>query len=96
VLHPTTSDQWVARCRTQIADVLTALETSRADRATPYWFGATIGHADIAVACALRFTREAHPGLFDEARWRALAAHAMRCEDLPEFRAISQPFLPPS
>ena len=33
VLHQTTSDQWVARCRTQIADVLTALEASRADRA---------------------------------------------------------------
>jgi glutathione S-transferase len=96
VLHQTISDQWVARCRTQIADVLTVLETSRADRASPYWFGATIGHADIAAACALRFTREAHPGLFDEARWRALAAHATRCEDLPEFRAISQPFLPPS
>lgn len=96
VLHQTTSDQWVARCRTQIADVLTVLEASRADRVTPYWFGTTIGHADIAVACALRFTREAHPGLFDEARWRALAAHAAACEDLSEFRAISQPFLPPS
>lgn len=96
VLHQTISDQWVARCRTQIADVLTALEGSRGDRVTPYWFGATIGHADIAVACALRFTREAHPGLFDEARWRALAAHVAACEDLPEFRAISQPFLPPS
>jgi glutathione S-transferase len=96
VLHQTTSDQWVVRCRTQIADVLTVLEASRADRATPYWFGATISHADIAVACALRFTREAHPGLFDEARWSALAEHAARCEDLPEFRAISQPFLPPS
>jgi glutathione S-transferase len=96
VLHQTTSDQWVARCRTQIADVLTVLEASRADRVTPYWFGTTIGHADIAVACALRFTREAHLGLFNEARWRALAAHAAACEDLPEFRAISQPFLPPS
>jgi glutathione S-transferase len=96
VLHPTTSDQWIARCRTQIADVLTALEASRADRATPYWFGTMIGHADIAAACALRFTREAHPGLFDEQRWRALAAHATQCEDLPEFRAVSQPFLPPS
>lgn len=96
VLHQTTSDQWVARCRTQIADVLTALEASRADRAACYWFGATIGHADIAAACGLRFTREAHPGLFDEVRWRALAAHAATCEALPEFRAISQPFLPPS
>ena len=28
---------------------------------TPYWFGERIGHADIAVACVLRFTAEAHP-----------------------------------
>jgi glutathione S-transferase len=96
VLHQATSDQWIERCRIQIADVLTVLEASRADRATPYWFGDTIGHADIAVACALRFTSEAHPGLFDEQHWRTLAAHAARCEGLPEFRAIAQTFLPPS
>jgi len=35
VLHKTVSDQWVARCRAQIGDVLTALETSRAARRTP-------------------------------------------------------------
>jgi glutathione S-transferase len=55
-----------------------------------------IGHADIAVACALRFTREAHPGLFDEPRWPALAAHAAICEELEAFREIAQPFLPPA
>src|SRR6202012_5765441 len=32
VLHETTSAQWTERCRTQIADVLTALEADRADR----------------------------------------------------------------
>ena len=52
---------------------------------TPYWFGERIGHADIAVACALRFVGEAHPALFD-ARYPALQAHAARCEALPEFR----------
>ncbi len=96
VLHETTSPQWTERCRTQIADVLTALDAERADRRTPYWFGETIGHADIMVACALRFTREAHPGLFDEERWRALAAHAMRCEALPVFQRIAQTFNPPA
>ena len=29
-LHQTTSEQWIARCRTQISDVLTALEADRA------------------------------------------------------------------
>jgi glutathione S-transferase len=96
VLHQATSEQWVARCRTQIGDVLTALDTDRAARSQPYWFGDAIGHADIAVACALRFTREAHPGLFDESRWPALTAHATRCEALEPFQAIVQPFQPPA
>ena len=52
-LHQTTSDQWIARCRTQISDVLTALETGRAGKGSSFWFGDAIGHADIAVAlCA--------------------------------------------
>jgi glutathione S-transferase len=96
VLHEATSDQWIGRCRAQIGDVLGVLEASRAAVASRFWFGDAIGHPDIAVACALRFTREAHPGLFDERRWPALEAHAMTCEALPAFRTIAQPFIPPS
>jgi glutathione S-transferase len=96
VLHRTTSEQWIARCRMQIADVLSALDASRVQAATRFWFGESIGHADIAVACALRFTREAHPGLFDERRWPGLAAHAARCESLDAFGEIVQPFQPPA
>jgi len=96
VLHQTTSDQWIARCRTQISDVLTALETDRTRRSDRFWFGDAIGHADIAVACALRFTQEAHPGLFDAQRWPTLAAHAATCEALKPFQDAVQPFLPPS
>jgi len=95
-LHRATSEQWVARCRTQISDVLGVLDAGRAERPTEFWFGDAIGHADIAVACALRFTREAHPGLLDDQRWPALARHAARCEDLAVFREIVQPFQPPS
>ncbi len=96
VLHQTISDAWVARCRTQIADVLGALESDRAAKPARFWFGDAIGHADIAVACALRFTQEAHPGLFDEERWPALAVHAATCEGLQVFQEIAQPFLPPA
>jgi glutathione S-transferase len=96
VLHQATSEQWITRCRTQIADVLSALDASRAAARATFWFGEAIGHADIAVACALRFTREAHPGLFDERRWPALAAHASHCESLRAFREIVQPFQPPA
>lgn len=95
VLHQAISDQWVSRCKTQIAAVLDVLERDRSARRTPFWFNDAIGHADIAVACVLRFVREAHPGLFDPRRWRALDAHAATCEALPQFQAVVQPFIPP-
>ena len=65
VLRKDMSKIWVERCEAQIGGVLAVLEKQRAGIATPYWFGAAIGHADIAVACVLRFTGEAHPALFD-------------------------------
>ncbi len=66
------------------------LEASACAIPTPFWFGDHIGHADIAVACVLRFTGEAHPQLFASARYPALAAHAARCEALPPFQEIVQ------
>lgn len=92
VLHQDSSRMWVERCASQIAGVLDALEADRKARAGLWWFGDAIGHADIAVACALRFIGEAHPGVFDAARWPALAAHAAACEALEPFRAVVQPF----
>src|ERR1019366_7487690 len=55
VLRKEMSKIWVERCEAQISGVLAVLEQERARVATPYWFGAAIGHADIAVACVLRF-----------------------------------------
>ncbi len=95
ILHKETSQIWIDRCRAQIADVLTVLEADRAGHVTRYWFDETISHADIAVACAIRFTREAHPGLFDPARWPSLDRHAVSCEALPSFQRIAQPLIPP-
>jgi glutathione S-transferase len=85
---------WVERCEAQIGGVLDVLEKERAGVTTPFWFGERIGHADIMVACALRFTGEGHPHLFD-ARYPALQAHAARCEALPVFREIEQRLDPP-
>ena len=81
----------------QIADIGRARRAGKGARRvkTPYWFGENIGHADIAVACVLRFTGEAHPALFD-ARYPALKAHSARCEALPPFKEIVQPLAPPS
>jgi len=89
ILHEAPSPDWVERCRAQISDVLTVLELDRGPGR--WWLGEAIGHADIAVACAIRFTSEAHPGMFDAARWPRLAGHAQRCEALPAFQSVCQP-----
>ncbi len=96
MLHQESSRVWVERCRTQIGTALETLEADRSRRPTPYWFGNSIGHADIAVACALRLLREVHPSLFDDRARPALVAHAARCEGLAPFRKIVQPFRPPA
>jgi glutathione S-transferase len=95
LLHQEKSQLWMQRCEAQIAGVLDALEGGRAVCNSAFWFGDTIGHADIAVACVIRFTREAHPGVFDARRWPALAAHAAQCEALPPFQQIAQAFSAP-
>jgi glutathione S-transferase len=87
---------WFERCEAQIGGVLDVLEKERAAVATPYWFGERIGQADIAVTCVLRFTREAHPALFNAISHPVLTAHAAACEALPPFGEIVQPLSPPS
>jgi glutathione S-transferase len=96
VLRKERLELWIERCQAQISGVLDVLEKERTAVKTPYFFGERIGHADIAVACVLRFTGEAHPALFSAARYPALAAHAARCEALPPFQEIVQPLAPPS
>ncbi len=82
---------WMARCGAQIADTLDVLEKARASAGSgPFWFGG-LTHADIAVACALRFLREAHPDLADFASRPSLAAHAARCEATSLFQSAVQP-----
>ena len=96
VLRKDASKVWVERCEAQIGGVLDVLEKQRSAIATPYWFGDRIGHADVAVACVLRFTGEAHPALLGSARYPTLTARAARCEALPVFAEIVQPLIPPS
>jgi glutathione S-transferase len=92
LLHPEPSSRWVERCAGQIEDVFDVLERDRRAHESSWWMGDRMSHADIAVACVMRFAREAHPGRFDHARRPALASHAERCEALPVFQEISQPF----
>lgn len=93
-LHTEPSPLWQERCRVQIGSVIAALEAERPD--SPWWFGNQIGHADIALACALRFVAEAHPRLIDMAAHPRLAEHAAQAEALAVFQHIRQPFVAPT
>ncbi len=95
-LHNQVSDTWVERCQSQIHAVATALEVERNASSSDYWFGSSMGHADIAVAVGWRFLMEAHPGLVVSANFPALTGHSARLEALPVFQAISQRFIPPA
>ncbi len=83
---------WVQRCRTQVGEGLDALEAERAARSGTWLFGETISHADILMATTYRFLTEALDGAFDMTGFKALTAHADRCEAMPEFRAVYQPY----
>lgn len=94
-MHDRVSELWAGRCREQIAIALQVLEADRAGRTTDYWFGDRIGHADIAVAVALRFIADVHSDI-PLTGYEALGAHVMRLEALPVFQEISQPFVAPA
>jgi glutathione S-transferase len=91
-LHPEPSEKWVARCRDQISGVLAALNHDRERHSSTHWLGDSLSHADIAVACVLRFLGETTADAFEIAAYPALAAHSARCERHPVFQKISQPF----
>jgi glutathione S-transferase len=95
VLHETTSQAWISRCETQVGAVLDALEAQSALSESGFWFGERLNHADIAVACAMRFLSEAHPAIHAPERWASLSALAARCEAMPAFTAVVQVFDPP-
>jgi glutathione S-transferase len=95
-LHKEISDVWDKRCRAQMSGVLAALEKDRAGRRSDYWFGDSLGHADIAVAVAVRFIPEAHPGIVAMTDYPALAADSAKLEAMPVFRTIAQKFIPPA
>ena len=94
--HKDVSEAYAARCKRQIMDALSALETDRAARSGPYWFGEKISHSDIAVACALRHFNDAFPGIVSMADYPALKAHCAKLEAMPVFEEISQVFIPPA
>jgi glutathione S-transferase len=95
-LHDRASDVWVSRCHAQIHGAMRLLEADLGGRTSAWWFGARMGHADVSVAAALRFVREAHPGLVAWSDYPRLDGHAAQCEALPVFQEIAQAFIPPA
>jgi glutathione S-transferase len=94
-LHDMASEVWEARCSRQIGGVLAALEADRATRPGLWWFD-DLTHADIAVACALRFATEALPGVIDPTTTPHLHAACARLEATTAFRTIFQAFIAPT
>jgi glutathione S-transferase len=84
------SPVWVDRCIAQIEQTLDLLEGERAAQGGEFWFG-DLSHADIAVACAIRFLREAHPREWSTRLRPALASLSDRCEGLASFQGAVQP-----
>lgn len=95
-LHKDVSPLWVERCRAQMTGALSMLEEDRAERRSSCWFGERIGHADIAVVCAVRHVAESLPDVVAMQDYPALRIHCERLEALPVFREISQPFIAPA
>jgi glutathione S-transferase len=95
-LHKEVSALWVERCRSQISGALAMLEEDRAERQSLHWFGDRIGHADIAVACAIRHVTESLPDVVTMQDYPSLFAHCERLEAMPVFKDISQAFIPPA
>ncbi len=95
-LHDPISESWAGRCEMQILSTAAALDRLSAERETPYWFGETPGHADIAVAVAVRFTSDVLPGLLNGQAHPHLLAFAERMEALPVLQEISQAFAAPA
>lgn len=85
------SPAWTERCQTQVRESFAFLEAELARRSAPFWFGEALSHADIALACVYRFTREGLPGLLEPAQIPGIVALAERCESLPEFKAVYLP-----
>lgn len=90
LLRTTPSTQWMDRCRVQILETLARLEGERSQIASHFWLGPQLSHADVAIACMLRFTREAHPALGLDQRFPALTSLAAQCEALQPFQQVQQ------
>ena len=90
------SAQWRDRCLRQVEDTLHVLERERAAIVSPWWFGDTLSHPDIALAVAIHFIDQAAPTLLQRLHLPSLRAHERACHRRPEFIEIDAPLHFPS
>ncbi len=95
-LHDTPSARLIDRRRDQVRQAVAALEAAAAGMDAPHLCGPALTHADIAMAAAMRFVIEAHPGLVAAEDIPALARRCAALEATQPFQAIQQPFIPPA
>lgn len=86
-------EPWLARCRTQVASALAALEQACQQRPSEWLIGEHLTQADITVACAMTFLQDAVS--VDLSMYPALRDLVVRCEALPEFQSTHLPFFTP-
>ena len=83
---------WTARCQTQVRETLVSLEATCAKRLGAFLIDDNISHADIAATCTFTFVSETGACSLDGVALPALRELSARCEQLPEFKGVKQPF----
>lgn len=83
---------WTQRCTTQVRETFVSLEATCAKRLGDFMLDHEISHADIAAVCALTFVSETGACALDDLALPALRELAQRCEAMPAFQRIKQPF----
>lgn len=91
------SAAWTQRCETQVHGALTELEKACARLSPGEWLlGSRMTQADITVACVFTFLSETLPLTPQPSIYPRLRSVVERCEALPVFREIKQPFYQPN
>lgn len=87
-------EPWLARCRTQVAGALAALNRACPQHTSEQWLiDGRMTQADITVVCVVTFLQDALS--VDMSAYPALQALTIRCEALPEFQSTRLPFFTP-
>jgi glutathione S-transferase len=83
---------WTERCQKQVRETLLSLEASCAAQLGSFMLGTELSHADIALTCTFTFVHETGTCDLSDVPLPALRELALRCEALPEFSSVKQPF----